>query len=139
MFEVTRPDRDGAFPEIRDALTHKATWIWIVGYIAVLIVAIRWPFLWEFSVLCCFPAPFFCYGVIRSRAIHSPGIMKIAVAVAAIHCVLLAGTLYLWKNFPKSITGDYGFGFVLVEVAVIELLMRFARPRPSVQHPSQSA
>ena len=42
--------------------------------------------------------------------------------------LLLAATLYLWMNYPKIVNGDYGFGFVLIECAVIALLMRFTRP-----------
>ena len=131
MSEVAGNNHDERFPEIRDALTRKGTWIWALGFLALLIAALHWPFVWEFTLLCCFPAPLFCYGAVRSGVIHSPGMTKIVVTVVVLHCVLLAGTLYLWSEFPKSISGDFGFGFVAFEIAVIALLMRFTRPRPS--------
>jgi hypothetical protein len=46
--------------------------------------------------------------------------------VVAVHCVLLAGTLYLWSKSPQRIDGDFGFWFIAIEVGVIALLMRFA-------------
>jgi hypothetical protein len=51
---------------------------------------------------------------------------KIVTIVVVLHCVLLATTLYLWRRNPKSITVDFGFGFVVIEVAAIWLLMRLA-------------
>jgi hypothetical protein len=129
MPDVSLSNRDRLFPEIRSALSHKQTWILVLGFFAALIAALYWPFAWEFSLLCCFPAPLFCYGAVRSGVIHRPGMMRIFIAVVVVHCILLAATLYLWREFPKSITGDFGFGFVLIEIAVIALLMRFARHR----------
>lgn len=127
--EVGFPNRDKLFPEIRVALTHKRTWILLVGALAISIAAIRWPFLWEFSLLCCFPVPLFIYGSVRSGVIHTPGMVKIFTTLVVIHCVLLAGTLYLWRTSPKSVTGDFGFGFFVIEFAVIALLMHLTRPK----------
>ena len=58
---------------------------------------------------------------------------KIVVIVAALHCVLLAGTVYFWSRNPKSITGDFGLGFVVIELAAIWLLMSLAAPRREAQ------
>ena len=139
MPEVGLSNRDELFPEIRDALTHKRTWILVLGFFAALVAALYWPFAWEFSLLCCFPAPLFCYGAVRSGVIHRPGMKKIFITVVAVHCILLAGTVYLWREFPKSITADFGFGFVMIELAVIAVLIRFARQKgegqPSVSSP----
>ena len=130
MSEIARADRDGPFLEIRDALTRKEAWLWLLGLFAVFVVAVRLPFVWEFSLLCCItPAPLFCYGTVRSGVIHQPGITKVLVTIAALHCLLITSTLYLWKKSPKSINGDFGWGFIAIEVTVIALLMWFTRKR----------
>ena len=53
-FVPLRPGRP--FPEIRDAFTQKRTWVLVLVFFAVMIFAARWPTIWEFSLLCCFPA-----------------------------------------------------------------------------------
>jgi hypothetical protein len=58
---------------------------------------------------------------------------KIVVIVASIHCVLLAGTVYLWSRHPKNISGDFGLGFVVIELAAIWLIIRLAVPRREAQ------
>lgn len=138
MSQIAAPDHDRPFPEIRDALLRKETWIWILAFLAALIVAVSWPFVWEFSLLCCFPVPLFFYGTVRSGVIHRPGMMKVCITLAVVHCVLLAGTLYLWRESPKSITGDFGFAFVVIECAIIGLLMRFVKPESSTRRANQS-
>lgn len=94
-----------------------------------LIFAVRWPSVWEFSLLCCFPAGLFCWAAVSSGAIHNPPMTRVVTTVVVIHCLLLAGTLYLWNEYPRSRTADFAFGFVVIEVAVIALLVRYARPR----------
>jgi hypothetical protein len=129
MPEVAPLRPGGPFPEIRDAFTQKRTWVLAVGFFAVLIFAVHWPSIWEFSLLCCFPAGLFVWAAVSSGAVRKPPMAKIVIGVVMVHCLLLATTVYLWSRSPKIIAGDYGFAFVVVEVAVIALLMRFARPR----------
>jgi len=129
MRKVAFPSRDKLFPETREALAHKRIWVLSVGVLAMSILVIRWPSVWEFSLLCCFPVPLFCYGSVRSGVIHRPGMLKIFITLVMVHCVLLAGTLYLWRMSPKSVTGDFGFGFFLIEFAVNALLMHLSRPK----------
>jgi peptidoglycan/LPS O-acetylase OafA/YrhL len=94
---------------------------------------VRWPstfgIIWEFSLLCCFPAGLFVWAAVSSGAVHRPPMAKIVIIVVVLHCLLLAGTVYLWSRNPKSITGDFGFGFVVIELIAIWSLMRLARPR----------
>lgn len=132
MTELANANHNGPFPELRDALTRKGTWFWLLGFCAVLIVACRWPFVWMFSLYCCItPAPLFCYGVVRSGAIHRAGMMKIFITLLTLHCVLLAATLYLWRKFPTSTTGNsFGLGFIAIEAAAIPLLIWFTREKP---------
>ena len=139
MSQLASPNNSEPFPEIRDALLRKTTWVWVSAFFAAMFVALYWPFVWEFSLLCCFPVPLFCYGAISSGVIHRPGVKRICIAVVAVHCLLLAGTLYLWRVSPKSVGGDFGFGFVVIELALIGLLMRFARPSSSAQATSHPA
>jgi hypothetical protein len=133
MPEFAPLERAGPFPEIRDAFTQKPTWILALGFFAILIFAVGWPstfgIILEFSFLCCFPTGLFVWAVVSSGAVHKPPMAKIVIIVAVVHGLLLAATVYLWRKSPKIIAGDYSFAFVLVEVAVIALLMRFARPR----------
>jgi hypothetical protein len=114
MPEVTLLGRDVPFPEIRDAFTQKRTWVIALGFLAVLICMVRWPnifgVIWEFSLLCCFPAGLFIWAAISSGAVHKPPMGKIVVTVIVLHCSLLAGTVYLWISNRKSITGDFGLG-----------------------------
>jgi peptidoglycan/LPS O-acetylase OafA/YrhL len=117
--------REGPFPEIRDAFTQKRTWLFALGYLAILISAVRWPLVWELSLLC-FPAGVFCWVAISSGAIRRPPMLRIVITVVAVHCLLLAGTLYLWSKSPQRIDGDFGFCFIAIEVAMIALLMHFA-------------
>lgn len=137
MAEVAPPRRDGPFPEIRDAFTQKRTWVIALALCAFLFCMVRWPnifgVVWEFSLLCCFPAGLFVWAAISSGAVHKPPMARIVVIVAALHCVLLAGTVYLWSRNPKSITGDFGLGFVVIELAAIWLLMSLAAPRREAQ------
>jgi hypothetical protein len=133
MPEAAPLRRDGPFPEIRDAFTYKRTWVIALGLFAVLIFMVRWPtifgIVWEFSFLCCFPAGIFVWAAVSSGAVHKPPMAKIVIILFVLHCLLLAGTVYLWSRNPKSITGNFGIGFVAIELAAIWLLMRFARPR----------
>lgn len=133
MAEVAPVRRDVPFPEIRDVFTRKRTWGLALGFFVVLIVMAEWPnifgVIWEFSLLCCFPAGLFIWAVVSSGAIRKPPMAKIVITVVVLHALLLAGTVYLWSRNPKSITGDFGFGFVVIEFASIWLLIRFARPR----------
>ncbi len=133
MAEVVPSRRDVPFPEIRDAFTQKRTWAIALVFFALLIFMVRWPSIfgvvWEFSLLCCFPAGFFVWAAVSSGVVHKPPMAKIVITVVILHCVLLAGTVYLWSRNPKSITGDFGFGFFVIESAAIWLLMRLARPR----------
>jgi hypothetical protein len=62
---------------------------------------------------------------------------KIVIIVVVLHCLLLAGTVYLWSRDPKSITGDFGFGFVVIELIAIGSLMRLARPRREAPDPGK--
>jgi len=129
--------RDSPFPEIRDAFTQKQTWVVAIVFFALLIFMVRWPsifgIVWEFSLLCCFPAGLFVWAAVSSGAIHKPPMAKILIIVIVLHCLLLAGTVYLLRRNPKSITGDFGFGFVVVELVAIWLLMRLAGPRREAQ------
>jgi hypothetical protein len=138
MPEVARLTHGGPFPEIRDAFTQKRTWGVALGFLAVLVCMVRWPnifgIIWEFSLLCCFPAGIFVWAAVSSGAVHKPPMAKTVIMVVVLHCVLLAGTVYLWSRNPKSITGDFGFGFVVIELAAIWLLMRLARPRREAQN-----
>ena len=133
MPEAAGLTHGGPFPEIQDAFTQKRTWGVALGFLAVLVFMVRWPnifgIIWEFSLLCCFPAGLFIWAAVSSGAVRKPPMTKIVIMVVALHCLLLAGTVYLWSRNPKSITGDFGFGFVVIEFASIWLLMRFARPR----------
>ena len=135
--EVAPLKRDGPFPEFENALTQRRTWILLVGFCASLVLTGRWPnifgFIWELSLLCCFPAGLFVWAAISSGAVHKPPMGKIVIIIVALHGLLLAGTVYLWSRDPKSITGDFGFGFVVIEVAAIWLLTRFARPNGKAQ------
>ncbi len=117
--------RDGPFPEIRDAFTQRRTWLFVFGYLFILIYAVHWPVAWEFSLLC-LPAGVFCWAAISSGAIRKRTMLRTVIKVAAVHCVLLAGALYLWNKSPQRIDGDFGFWFIAIEVGVIALLMRFA-------------
>ena len=130
-------ESDDPFPEIRDAFTQKRTWVVALVFFALLVFMIRWPsifgIIWEFSLLCCFPAGLFVWAAVSSGAVHKPPMAKIVIIAVVLHCLLLAGTVYLWSRNPKSITGDFGFGFVVIEFAAIWLLMRFARPRREAQ------
>jgi hypothetical protein len=123
---------DGSFPEIRDALTQKRTWILVFGFFAVLSLAVRWPgifgIIWEFSLLCCFPTGLFVWAAVSSGAVRKPPMAKIVIIVVVVHCLLLATTVYFWSKSPKLITDNYALIFVAVEVAVIALLVRLARP-----------
>jgi len=134
MPEVAPLGPGGPFPEIRDAFTQTRTWILALVFLAFLIFAVRWPsifgIIWEFSLLCCFPAGLFVSAAVSSGAVRKPPMAKIVIAVVAVHGLLLATTMYLWRKSPKIIDADYAFAFVVVEVAVIALLIRFARPRP---------
>jgi hypothetical protein len=133
MPEVAPLGPSGPFSEIRDAFTHKRTWVLALVSLAFLIFAVRWPsvfgIIWEFSLLCCFPAGLFVWAAVSSGAVRKPPMTKIVITVLVVHCLLLATTAYLWRKSPKLINGDYAFAFVMVEVAVIALLIRFARPR----------
>jgi hypothetical protein len=129
MPEVAPLRPDGPFPEIRDAFTQRRTWALVLGFFAVMIFAARWPTIWEFSLLCCFPAGLFIWAAVSSGAVRKPPMAKIVITVVVLHGLLLAGTVYLWSRNPKSITGDFGFGFVVIEFASIWVLMRCARPR----------
>ena len=133
MPEVARLTHGNPFPEIRDAFTQKRTWGIAFGFLAVLVVMVRWPDVfgvtWEFLLLCCFPAGLFIWAAVSSGAVRKPPMAKIVITVVALHGLLLAATVYLWSRNPKSINGDFGFDFVVIEVASICLLMRFARPR----------
>ena len=133
MAEIAPVRRDVAFPEIRDAFTRKQTWVVALVFLALLIFMFRWPnifgVVWELSLLCCFPVGLFVWAAISSGAVHKPPMAKIVIIVVVLHCVMLAGTVYLWSRNPKSITGDFGFGFVAIESGAIWLLMRLARPR----------
>lgn len=133
MPEVAGLTHGGPFPEIRDVFTQKRTWGVALGFLAFLVFMVRWPNIFgiigEFSLLCCFPASLFIWAAVSSGAVRKPPMTKIVITVIALHCLLLAGTVYLWSRNPKSITGDFGFGFVVIEFASIWLLMRFARPR----------
>ena len=129
MFEVARLRRDGPFPAIREALTQKRTWLLALVFFAVLIFAVRWPLVFEFLLLCCFPAGLFVWAAVSSGAIRRRPMIRIVVTVVLLHCLLLAGTLYLWSQYPKSRSGDFAFVFVVIELAVIALLMYFLRPR----------
>jgi len=133
MSEVAGLTHGSPFPEIRDAFTQKRTWGIALGLLAVLGFMVRWPnifgIMWEFSLLCCFPAGLFIWAAVSSGAVRKPPMAKIVIMVVALHALLLAGTVYLWSRNPKSINGDFGFDFVVIEVASICLLMRFARPR----------
>jgi hypothetical protein len=137
MAEVGPFRREGSFPEIRDAFTQKRTWVVTLVLFALLIFMVRWPrtfgIIWEFSLLCCFPVGLFVWAAVSSGAVHKPPMAKIVTIVIALHFVLLAGTVYLWSRNPKRITGDFGLGFVVIELAAIWLLMRLARPRREVQ------
>ena len=137
MPEVAPLRRDGPFPEIRDAFTHKRTWAIALGFVAVLICMVRWPtifgIVWEFSLLCCFPAGLFIWAAVASGAIHKPPMGRIVMILVILHCLLLAGTVYLWHRDPKSITGDFGLAVVMIEFAAIWLLTRLARPRREAQ------
>src|SRR5215469_12286673 len=137
MAGVAPVRRDVAFPEIRDAFTRKQTWVVALVFFALLIFTVRWPnifgIVWEFSLLCCFPAGLFVWAAVSSGAIHKPPMAKILIIVIVLHCLLLAGTVYLLRRNPKSITGDFGFGFVVVELVAIWLLMRLAGPRREAQ------
>jgi len=133
MPEVARLTHGSPFPEIRDAFTQKRTWVVALVFFALLIFMVRWSstfgIIWEFSLLCCFPAGLFIWAAVSSGAVRKPPMAKIVITVVALHGLLLAGAVYLWSRNPKSITGDFGFGFVVIEFASIWLLMRFARPR----------
>jgi hypothetical protein len=137
MAEVEHFRHDGSFPEILDAFTQKRTWLAAIVFFALLIFMLRWPsffgIIWEFSLLCCFPAGVFVWAAVSSGAVHKPPMARIVITVVLLHCALLAGTVYLWSRNAKSITGDFGFGFVVIELAAIWLLMRLARPRREAQ------
>lgn len=128
MAEVAPHSRISPFPEIGDALTQKRTWVVALFFFALLISMVHWPsvfgIVWEFSLLCCFPAGLFVWVAVSSGAIHKPRMAKIVIIVIVLHGALLAGTVYLWRRNPKSITGDFGFGFVVAELAAIWLLGR---------------
>jgi hypothetical protein len=131
MAEIAPGRRDDPFPEIRDALTQKRTWILALACVGLLAFMVHWPsifgIVWEFSFLCCFPAGIFVWAVISSGAAHKPPMGKIVAIVLVLHCVLLVATGYLWSRNAKSITADFAVAFVVIELAVIWLLMRFAR------------
>lgn len=100
MAEVAPLRRDVPFPEIRDAFTHKRTWFVALAFFALLIFMVRWPstfgIVWEFSLLCCFPAGLFVLAAaVSSGAVHKPPMGKIVTIVVVVHCLLLAGTIYL--------------------------------------------
>src|ERR1700752_1924609 len=100
----------GPFPEIRDAFTQKRTWALALVFLALLIFAVHWPsvfgIMWEFSLLCCFPAGLFVWAAVSSGAVRKPPMSKIVIAVLVVHCLLLATTAYLWRKSPKMIDGD---------------------------------
>ena len=137
MRDVAPLGRDGPFPEIRDAFTQPRTLVLALAFCAFLFCMVRWPnifgVIWEFSLLCCFPAGLFVWAAISSGAVHKPPTAKIVAVVATLHCLLLAGTVYLWSRNPKSITGNFGLGFVGIELAAIWLLLRLAAPRREPQ------
>lgn len=141
MAELAPARRDVQFPEIRDAFTRKRTWVIALVLFALLISMVRWPnifgVVWEFSLLCCFPAGLFVWDAISSGVIHKPPMARIVTVVVVLHCALVAGTVYLWHRNPKTITDDFGFGFVVIELAAIWLLMRLARPRRETQDSGQ--
>lgn len=95
MPEVAPRRRDGPFPEIQDAFTQKRTWVLALGFFAVLICMVRWPnifgIIWEFLLLCCFPAGLFVWAAVSSGAVHKPPMTKIVIIVVVLHCLLLAG------------------------------------------------
>ncbi len=130
MAELAPLERDDPFPEIREAFAHKRMWVIAFAFCAFLFCMVRWPnivgVIWEFSFLCCFPAGLFVWGAISSGAVHKPPMTKIVVIVGGLHCVMLAGTVYVWSRNPKSITGEFGFAFVIIELAAIWLLMHLA-------------
>jgi hypothetical protein len=132
MLEMTSPKRGGSFTELRDAFSQKQTWLLAIGLLIILILVFCWPsfgIVWEFLFICCFPVGLFCFALIRSGAIRRPPMTKIVVVAITVHCLLLAGTLYLWRAYPKTRTGDFAFGFVVIELAVMGLLMRFTQAR----------
>lgn len=98
MPEVAPFGRDGPFPEIRDAFSYKRTWFIALVCVAVLIFMVRWPdifgFIWEFLLLCCFPAGIFVWAAVSSREVRKPPMGKIVIIIGVLHCLLLAGTVY---------------------------------------------
>jgi hypothetical protein len=129
-------ERDGPFAEIRDAFTQKRTWLFALRYLFILIYAVRWPVAWELSLLC-LPAGLFCWAAISSGAIRRRTMLRTVTKVVAVHCVLLAGTLYLWSKSPRRIDGDFGFWFIAIEIGVIALLVHFAGNEKETYQPSK--
>ena len=140
MPEIAFHTNGAPFLELRDALTKKRTWAIIFAYLASLFLMARWPNIFgiafEFSLLC-FPVGLFVWAAIFSGAIHRPPMTKIVITIIVFHCAMLAGTVYLWRRNPKSITGDFGFGFIVIELAAIWLLGRLLGPRREAQGPSR--
>ena len=72
MRNVINSISDAPFPEIREAITRWQTWVALLGFFGVLSFAIHWPALYEFLLLCCFPAGlFFMLYLARVRCENS--------------------------------------------------------------------
>lgn len=136
MSEAMSISRGGPFPEIRDAFTQRRTWGFVLGYVAILIFGVRWPLAFELLGLW-FPVALFCWAAISSGAIRKLPMLRIVIAVVMGHSLLFAGALYVWSKSPQRIDGDFGFYFIALEVALIVLLLHFARNGQEKHPPSE--
>jgi len=85
----------------------------------------------RFALICCFPAVFpFCHSLVRSLpGLHKHAARKVLSIMIAIHCALLVSAVFLWMAFPSSVSirnPDLVFAFMAVEVAAMNLLVRFS-------------
>ena len=118
----------GPFPEIRESLTKKETWVFLFGFFAVLVIGIRWPSVWEFSALSFFPVGAVGYGVISSGEIRKPTMLRTLILIVVFHSLLFAGLLSIQNKLPKILARDFGaYVFIVIEVVVIEAMLRSNR------------
>lgn len=109
MPEAAGLTHGGPFPEIQDAFTQKRTWGVALGFLAVLVFMVRWPnifgIIWEFSLLCCFPAGLFIWAAVSSGAVRKPPMTKIVIMVVALQSAVGRDSLSLEQESEEHYWG----------------------------------